>query len=85
MIQIHSPRPIFLTTDKRGIIAQELTDDSERRVTARIFQSSSSRTLMGALTVHAVLRKSPITPCTRRVPHFGVFAVFLHFVVSQNQ
>lgn len=21
-------------------------------------------------------------PCTRRVPHFGVFAVFLHFVVS---
>jgi len=25
------------------------------------------------------------TPCTRRVPHFGVFVVFLRFAFSQNQ
>jgi len=26
-----------------------------------------------------------IIPCTRRVPHFCVFAVFVHLAVSQNQ
>jgi hypothetical protein len=30
----------------------------------------------------AVLPEPTITPCARRVPHFGVFVVFLHFVVS---
>jgi hypothetical protein len=33
----------------------------------------------------AALPEPTIIPFTRRVPHFGVFVIFLHFAVSQNQ
>ncbi len=39
-----------------------------------------------SVSPHATCRGvSRIVPCTRRVPQFGVFAVFLYFVVSWNQ
>ena len=71
---------------ERRIIAQELADESQRGTSVRISQPIdfflyAHRILM----FRTVLPEPTIIPCTRRVPHFGVFVVFLHFVVSWNQ